>query len=100
VGEDAEAERGIFVEDLALGHVVAEMAGDERAVLQHILDDAADLLTAGRPRITLEKTMTLRGELLEGQAHGRNLRRSCYQNGAPRWRRARQAAPLGSFRGC
>src|SRR5262245_57978328 len=37
VAEDAEAEPRVGVEDLALGHVVAQVPGDERVVLQHVL---------------------------------------------------------------
>src|ERR1044071_4251240 len=47
VGEDAEAELGILVQDLPLRHVVTEMLGDERRVLQDVLEERADLLAAG-----------------------------------------------------
>ena len=46
VGEDAEAELRIFVEDLALGDVVADVPADERLVLENLLDDLAHLLAA------------------------------------------------------
>src|SRR5918996_409288 len=70
VGEDAEAERGILVEDLALGHVVAEVARDERLVPQHLLDDADHLLAPVGSRVAGEDLTTLGGELLEGPGHG------------------------------
>ena len=35
--QNAEAEFGIFIEDLALRDVIAEMGGNEVVVLQHVL---------------------------------------------------------------
>src|SRR5262249_48254209 len=46
VGEDTEAELRILVEDLALGHVVSDVPGDERVVLEDLLHDLAHLLPA------------------------------------------------------
>ncbi len=37
MGEDAEAELRVFIEDLALRNVVAKVSGDELLVFQHIL---------------------------------------------------------------
>jgi hypothetical protein len=49
MGEDAEAELGVFVKDLALGDIVAEMLGNEGLVHEDFLDDCADLLAPRRP---------------------------------------------------
>src|SRR4030095_883603 len=81
VREDAEAERRVFVEDLPLGDVVADVLGDEGVVLQHLLNDGADLLPPGRPRGALEDAAALGCELLEGHAHGPTSVRSCYPTG-------------------
>src|SRR5207249_1078376 len=69
VGEDAEAELRIFVEDLALWHVVADVCGDERVVLQDVLDDLADLLAPRRPGLLGERALTGGAELLQSPAH-------------------------------
>src|SRR5262249_31550558 len=69
VGEDAEAELGIFVEDLALGHVVADVPGDEGVVFENVLDDLADFLAAGGARICGESLLTGSRELLQSPAH-------------------------------
>ena len=70
VGEDAEAELRIFVEDLALRHVVAEMLGDERAVGQHLAQQRADLVAALRIVFRGEDAVGGGGERLEGVGHG------------------------------
>src|SRR6186713_1276843 len=70
VGEDAEPERGVLVEDFPLGNVVAEVLGDEGLVLEHVLDDGAHLLAPVRTGIGFENGATGRRELLEGIGHG------------------------------
>src|ERR1051326_8657363 len=69
VREDAEAELGIFEEDLALRHVVADVLRDERIVLQHVLDDVADSLPSGRARLGLDRIVHFLGEPLQCVAH-------------------------------
>ncbi len=53
MSQNAEAEFRVLVEDLAFGHLVAEMGGDESIVLQCLLDQRADLLAALDPGIVL-----------------------------------------------
>src|ERR1700756_1511233 len=67
--EDAEAEFGILVQHLALGHVVAEMRRDEILVLQQLLNQGADLLAPLDTRIFLENPVAFRGKLLEAVPH-------------------------------
>src|SRR5262249_1527395 len=69
MGEDAEAELGILVENLALRHVVAHVLGDERLVLEDLLDDLADLLASGRSRPFRERALAGGAELLASPAH-------------------------------
>jgi hypothetical protein len=69
MAEDAESEFRIFVEDLPLGHVVVQMSGDKILVLQHVLDERADLLTTFDPGIFRQDAMTLSGKLLESISH-------------------------------
>jgi len=69
MAEDAESEFRILVEDLTLGHVVVEMSGDEILVLQHVLDERADLLATVDPGIFRQDAVTLSGELLESISH-------------------------------
>jgi hypothetical protein len=69
VAENAETELRILVEDLPLGHVIVEMRGDEILVLQHILNERADLFAALDPRIFRQDAVTLTGKPLESIAH-------------------------------
>jgi hypothetical protein len=69
MAEDAEPEFRILVEDLPLGHVVVEMSGDKILVLQHVLDERADLLATVDPGIFRQDAVTLSGELLESISH-------------------------------
>jgi hypothetical protein len=69
VGEDAEAKLRVFIEDLALRHIVAEVGGDEVIVLQHVLQQRADLLPAGGSWVGLQGIVTGGGELLERVGH-------------------------------
>ena len=73
VGENAEAELRILVEDLALGPVIAEMTRDEHVVLQHVLDERAHLPSALGPAVVREDASAGSGELLERVAHGADL---------------------------
>ncbi len=70
VGENAEAELRVLVKDLALGPVVADLLGDERLVLQDVLDDLAHLLSAPGAGIVREGALTGGRELLQRPAHG------------------------------
>src|SRR6059036_1537503 len=70
VGENAEAELRVLVEDLAFGPVVLDMGSDEGVVLQHILDDLAHLFPAPGARIVREGALTGGGEPLERPTHG------------------------------
>src|SRR4029453_1759751 len=70
VGEDAEAELRVFVEDLALGRPVAEMGVREGLVLEDVLDEGAYLLPPLRARIGFQYAAAGGGELLEGLSHG------------------------------
>src|SRR5262245_66572896 len=70
MGEDAEAELGIFVQDLALRHVVAQMLLEERFVHQHFLDDRGNFLAPSRPGVFLEDAVHGVGELFEVVSHG------------------------------
>jgi hypothetical protein len=69
MAEDAEPEVRILVEDLPLGHVIMEMSGDKVLVLQHVLDERADLLTTFDPGIFRQNAVTLSGKLLESISH-------------------------------
>jgi hypothetical protein len=69
LSEDAEAKLGVFIEDLALRHIVAEVGGDEVVVLQHLLQERAYLLPSGRARVGCEDAMTVGSELLERVSH-------------------------------
>ena len=69
VSENAEAEPRVFVEDLALGHVVSDVLGDERVVLENLLEDLGHLLPARGSRVLRESLLTSGRELLQGPAH-------------------------------
>src|SRR5439155_3665345 len=69
MAQNAEPELRVLVKDLALGHAVVEMRGDEIFVLEHLLNQRADLLAALDPRLLRQDTVTLTGELLESIAH-------------------------------
>ena len=59
VGEDAEAELGILVDDLPLGCAGTEMLGDEGVVLERLLDEGADLRAAARAGIALQDAVAI-----------------------------------------
>src|SRR5579875_2234491 len=69
MAEDAEAEFGILVQNLALGHLVAEIGVDEIVVLQHVLDQRAHPLAPFDARILLEDPAAFRRKLLERISH-------------------------------
>src|SRR3989449_2569193 len=71
VGQDAEAELRVLVDDLALRHVVAQVPGDEGLVRQHLAEQRADLFTALRIGLGGEDAMGGGGEVLERVRHGR-----------------------------
>src|SRR5579872_5821866 len=75
MAEDAEAELRVLEQHLALGHVVAEVAFDEVLVLQHLLDQPADLLAPFRTGVRLQDAVTFRRKLFETVAHHRPPRR-------------------------
>src|SRR3546814_6693690 len=82
VGEDAEAELRIGIEQRARRPVVlAEMILDEVCVGQRALQVMAHRLTSGRAGVGGERLMAVRRKLLQGVAHrawhsvlGKNLR--------------------------
>ena len=69
VRENAEAEIGILVQDLALGRVVRKVRSDEILVLQRFLQQRADLAAAGRIVLRLEYVAATRREVLERLGH-------------------------------
>src|SRR5437016_14400157 len=69
VGENAEAELRVLVQDLALRHAVAEMPGDECLVLQDLLDERAHLLATPGPGFRREDAVTGGRELFERVPH-------------------------------
>jgi hypothetical protein len=69
MAENAKPEFRILVEDLPLRNVVTEMSGDERVVLQDLLDERADFLAACDPWIVRQDTMTCVRKLRESVAH-------------------------------
>ena len=69
VAENAKTELGVFVEDFALGDVVAEMSLDEILVFQHLLDQGAHLFASLDTRILLENPPAFRRKLFEAISH-------------------------------
>jgi hypothetical protein len=69
MGQDAEAEFRILVEDFALWHVVPEVRGHEGFVLQDVPQERTHLLPAAGAGVGFEDTMTRSGELLKGMGH-------------------------------
>jgi hypothetical protein len=72
MAENAEAELRVFVQDFALGSVVAEMRLDKIFVFQHLLDQRAHLLASLDLRILLEDPPAFRRKLLEAIPHPTN----------------------------
>src|SRR2546428_379469 len=96
VGEDAEAELRVLVENLALGHVVADMSGEERLVLQDIVDDLAHLLPAPGAGIVREGALTGGRELLQRPAHGMTT----WPSASITSRAASRMRPIAAMRPC
>src|SRR5215472_8875572 len=69
MAKDAEAELRVFVQHLAVRHVIVEMCPDEGIVLQHLQNQAADLLAPLDTRIVFEDPVAFRRELLEAVTH-------------------------------
>jgi hypothetical protein len=69
MAKNAEPKLRILVEDLPLGNVVSQMSGDERVVLQDLLDERTHFLAALDTRIVRQDAMTCIRELREGVAH-------------------------------
>jgi hypothetical protein len=69
VSEDAKPELGIFVQDFALGYIVAEMRFDEIVVFEHVFDQGAYLLAPLDTRILFEDPVTLGRKLIETISH-------------------------------
>jgi hypothetical protein len=69
VSKDAKAQLGVFIEHLALWHIVAKMGGDESVILQHLLQQRTNLLPPCGTRVSFENAMTVSSELLEGVGH-------------------------------
>jgi hypothetical protein len=63
MGQNAEAELGILIEDFPLWHLVAKMGGDKILVLEDISQERADFLPAFRAGLGLENPVTRRREL-------------------------------------
>ena len=72
VGQDAEAKLGVFIENLTLWHMIAEVGGDEVVVLQHFLQERTYLLPPGRARVSFQDAMAVGSELLEVWAMNRS----------------------------
>ena len=69
MGQDAETEFRVLVEDLALRHVIPEVCGHEGFILQDFLEERAHLLPTAGARVGFEDTMTRNGELLKCMSH-------------------------------
>ena len=69
VRQDAELELWIFVQDLALRRPVVQVLFHELAVLQHFLQQRADLGAARGPRLGGENVMTGSSKLFERVSH-------------------------------
>ncbi len=69
MGEDAESELGVLIDDLPLGRAGAEVLGDESLVLERLLDEGAPPCPAGWTGIALEDAVALVRKLLERVAH-------------------------------
>src|SRR5579862_2369132 len=70
VAQDTKAEFRVFVQDFAVGHVIAQVLFHEFAVFQHLADQGADLLTALDTRIPFEDAMTFGRKLFERGSNG------------------------------
>src|SRR5258706_6773651 len=69
VREDAEAELGILVQDMAFRRGVAHARLDEFAIAQGLLEERADFLPAGRARVGREEVVAVAREAFEVHLH-------------------------------
>src|SRR6516164_10318054 len=69
VAEDAEAQFRVFVQHLAIGHIVAEMGRDEHVVRQHLADQRANLFAALDPGIGGEDAAAFGRKPFEAVSH-------------------------------
>src|SRR5262245_11242228 len=76
VTDDAEAELGIFIENLPFGYVIAQISGDKRLVTADLADQIAHPFAPCRSGIRSKNAVTLRCELLDGIRHDRSPRGS------------------------
>ena len=83
--ENAKAEFGIFVQNLALGHIVGKRARDEYLVFERIAQQLADFLAPRRAGILIQDTVTV-----SKKARSPNSRRRRARDSRP----ALQVAPL------
>jgi hypothetical protein len=67
--ENAKAEFGIFVQNLALGYIVGKRARDEYLVFERIAQQFADFLAPRRAWILIQDTVTVSGKLFERMHH-------------------------------
>ena len=72
MGENAEPELRILIEDLPLRNVVPEMGGYESVIFQNLLDERADFLAALDTRIVRQDAMTRILKLRESIGHQPN----------------------------
>src|SRR3989454_799491 len=70
VREDAEAELGVLVKDMAFRRLVVQTCLDEAFIQQGSLEMRAELAPPGRSRILLQDIAALACELLERGGHG------------------------------
>ena len=70
MGQHAEAEFRIFVDDLALGRVVVEVGFDERVVREDFFHQGADFLAAGGTGFGFERGAAGDAELFDCLGHG------------------------------
>ena len=73
VGEDREAEVGVFVEHLALRDALGDVGADKLLVLEDVFEEVADLLAALRTGLGAEELFAFGRKLIEGALHGENL---------------------------
>jgi hypothetical protein len=69
VGQNAETEFGIFIDDMALGAVIAQMGRHEALILEDVLQEFAHLLAPRRTWFGFEKAMALGGKRFESMGH-------------------------------
>jgi hypothetical protein len=73
VREDAEAELGVLVKDVAFRRLVVQTGIDEAFIQQGSLEMRAELAPPGRPGILPEDVVALACELLKSGCYGSPL---------------------------